>query len=237
MSTPHDPAEDLQGLPWPEEHVQPSEACTRAIRERCTRDMACAGRQSRGARAITSIVVVSAVVGSMLGIARLFGVREGWTSAALRGALGWSAVLVGVLFLGLTRPPGRRGPRLLRLGVALGLPIAFLSWLSVSGTERLALGEFVSQGHAGYAFGCGSIGLIFGALSGLGVLFAWRGTDPFTPGLSGALAGLVGGVGGALGLGLVCPCHEGWHLVIGHGAIVLAAVAGGAGLGRRWLAP
>ena len=95
------------------------------------------------------------------------GVAQGRSEAALRaalyGALGWVVVTAGVLFLGLARPPGRRGSRALRLGLAAVVPVAFFVYLAFAGSGRLPFGEFVGE-HAGWAVGCGLIATFFGAL-------------------------------------------------------------------------
>jgi hypothetical protein len=68
-------------------------------------------------------------------------------------------------------------------------------------------------------------------------MLLWRRTDPLTPGISGALLGLVGGMGSALGMGVACPSHETWHLCVSHGVVVASLVVLGAAAGRRVLAP
>jgi hypothetical protein len=79
--------------------------------------------------------------------------------------------------------------------------------------------------------------LLFGSVVAGTVLTLWRRTDPFDPGVSGALAGLVGGLTGALTVGVACPNFEAWHLCVGHtlGLVVLGVL--GWMVGRRWLAP
>ncbi|HEY3499230.1 MAG TPA: NrsF family protein, partial [Polyangiaceae bacterium] len=76
-----------------------------------------------------------------------------------------------------------------------------------------------------------------GALVTGGVLLLWRRTDPMSPGVSGALAGLAGGMGSALAFGVACPSHEAWHLWLSHGVVVVALVVLGGAVGRRLLAP
>jgi hypothetical protein len=78
---------------------------------------------------------------------------------------------------------------------------------------------------------------MLGAIVSGGVLFLWRGTDPLTPTVSGALAGLTGGLGSALALGVACPSHEAWHVGVSHGLVVVAMVGFGALVGRRLLSP
>ena len=68
-------------------------------------------------------------------------------------------------------------------------------------------------------------------------MLLWRHTDPFSPGLSGALVGLLGGLAGAVGIGFACPNAEAWHMCIGHGLTLAAVGSLGWLLGRRLLAP
>ncbi|HEV8549451.1 MAG TPA: hypothetical protein VGQ57_10490, partial [Polyangiaceae bacterium] len=75
------------------------------------------------------------------------------------------------------------------------------------------------------------------ALMSGGVMLLWRGTDPLTPGISGALLGLVGGMGSALGMGIFCPSHEELHSLVSHGLVLASLVVLGGAVGRRLLAP
>jgi hypothetical protein len=171
-----------------------------------------------------------------------FGVRHQRSELGLRmglyGAAGWAVVQAAVLFLGFGGPRrGRLATRTLRLVLAIGVPVLFLGYLCASAWTYVPFEQFSHGARATHALGCGSVALVFGALVSGGVLLAWRGTDPLTPRLSGALAGLIGGIGGALAVGIGCPSHEAWHLWISHGVIVLALGAVGFAAGKRALAP
>src|SRR4030095_946219 len=102
--------------------------------------------------------------------------------------------------------------RVARLALALGLPVAFLVYLAVEASGSVPLAEFVVGGGAAMAMRCALYSLLFGAIGTSAMLFIWRGTDPLTPGVSGALAGLVGGVSGAVAVGCACPTGSTWHL-------------------------
>jgi hypothetical protein len=175
-------------------------------------------------------------------VAYVFGIRHHRSELGLRtgvyGALGWAVVQACVLFVGFS--PARRGAlgsRTLRLALAIAVPLLFLGYLTYSAWSYVPFDQFAHGARADHALRCGLVALTFGALVSGGVLLAWRGTDPLTPRLSGTLAGLIGGIGGALAVGIGCPSHEAWHLWISHGLIVLALGVVGFGAGRRLLAP
>ncbi len=229
------PTDDaLQDLAWPEPEV-PRADLAASIKKECTESL----RPSRGMSA-TSRTMLSFALAIVIVV--LFGVLsvdrpEGPLRAALFGAAGWAVVQALVLVTGFLRPPGRRGAAGMRLALAVTVPVFFLAYLAFAASEQLPLGEFFTAGHGGGALGCGLHALLFGAISGGGTLFLWRGTDPLSPGVSGALAGLVGGLAGAVTIGVTCPSGETWHLWLGHGAAVLTLAAAGALVGRRVLSP
>lgn len=230
MSSPDDEA--LRDLPWPEP-VPPPPELTASIRARCTADLEPKRSLSAGSRAAVSFGLWLLAA---LGIAVLEGLNENHSARALvLGAIGWATVMGAVLFVGFAKPPGRRASRNARLALAVVIPVAFFAYLGLSGTEWMPFAGFLDTG--GHALKCGMMSLGIGALGTLSILFVWRRTDPFTPGISASLAGLLGGVAGAVAIGLVCPSGETWHLWLGHGAAVVALVALSALVGRRWLTP
>ena len=238
MTTQLRPAETetLADLPWRE----PPAPCPRvagAIRTECTKDLGRHRGLSSAARLAISLGLSAGVLALLLYLSLDRTRPEGALRAALFGAAGWGIVQAAVLAIGLARPPGKRISARARLTLAIGVPVLFLAYLAFAAQHRLPVGEFVAHGHAGYAFGCGLHALLFSAIAAGGTLFVWRGTDPLTPGLSGALAGLVGGLGGAVAIGIACPNGETWHLWLGHGGTVVALMLAGALVGRRWLAP
>ncbi len=233
----HPPQDELlRDLPWPEA-PQPPEKLSDKIRSECTDDLKPNRGLSAGRRLTLSVGLAVLVLGVMIGLA-LRGERPPETlRAALFGAAGWAVVMAAVLAVGLASPPGRRLARGLRLALAVGVPVAFMAYLALAASVRLPLGEFFTAGHAGGAVGCGLHALLFGGIVGGGTLFVWRGTDPFNPGLSGALSGLAAGLIGAVTIGVTCPSGETWHLWLGHGAAVIALALAGVLAGRRWLSP
>jgi hypothetical protein len=150
--------------------------------------------------------------------------------------MGWALVVLAVLLSGFSRfaVTSRRW----LFAVAAAVPIGFFVYLAAVSSSFLPVATFLGDAtHVERAKACGWVALGVGGLSTASVLFVWRRTDPFNPGLGGALLGLIGGIAGATSVGLVCPDTEGWHLWIGHGLSVVAMCAVGAAIGRRWLSP
>ena len=156
---------------------------------------------------------------------------------ALFGAMGWLGAQAVLVFMTLVRPPGTRGSRALRLGLLVGVPLLFVAYLGLVSTEQFSFAKF-STGYSGeHALGCGLVALFMGALVAGGAMFAWRGTDPYNPGISGAIIGMVGGLASGIGMTVACPSHEAFHSCFAHGLVVFALAAAGFGLGRRLLPP
>ncbi|HEX3855535.1 MAG TPA: NrsF family protein [Polyangiaceae bacterium] len=236
MSTPKpEPLPELADLPWAKPQCR--EEVSAAIRSACTKNLCPAQRMSARVR-LTLCIAASSFVAA---IGYWFGVRHNRSELGLRmgllGALGWGIVQAAVLFMGFGPPRGRMSTRTVRLVLAVAVPVLFLGYLTFSAWSFVPFEQFSHGARASHALGCGSVALFFGALVSGGVLLAWRGTDPLTPRLSGTLAGLIGGVGGALAVGIGCPSHEAWHLWVSHGVIVLALGLMGCLAGRRLLAP
>ena len=234
MTAPdHDPLADL---PWREPEA-PRPEISQCIRRQCTGGL-CAGRRlSAGQRVGLSIGLSACMVALILALTAGHERAEAPWRAALLGAAGWGLVMLAVLLFGLARPPGWRLPRLARLGIVFGLPVAFLFYLALEASGPVPLADFMVGGGAAIAMRCTFYSLLFGAIGTSAMLFIWRGTDPLTPRLSGALAGLVGGVSGAVAIGCACPTGSTWHLWLGHGLAVLVLIVAGSLAGRRLLAP
>jgi hypothetical protein len=194
----------------------------------------------KGMAASTRITLCVALSSFVALVGYWYGVRHHRSELGLRmgayGALGWAIVQATVLFVGFTPARGRPS-RTVRLVVAVLVPVLFLAYLTYTAWSYVPFTQFAHGARADHAWSCGLVALTFGALVSGGILLAWRGTDPLTPRLSGTLAGLVGGIGGALAVGIGCPSHEAWHAWTAHGLIVLALGCMGFGAGRRLLAP
>jgi hypothetical protein len=226
----------LDDLPWPSPPT-PCERVSGAIHDKCTKNLD--GRSCRSARRRTAmtLLVFAVVVGLFSWRAVRHDIPEGFIRAGLLGALGWSAVLTATLAIGLAKPPGRRPRRMVRVAIATLVPIVFFVYLTSTAAAHVPFGTFAQGATADHAMRCGAICFAVGALMSAGLMLLWRRTDPLTPGISGALVGLVGGMGSALGMGVACPSHEAWHLCVSHGVVVASLVVLGAAAGRRLLAP
>lgn len=226
----------LAKLPWPSP-AAPGAAVSDAICKHCTKSL----RSKRGASAQKRVMLSLLISGVVTLLLIGYGVSRGEASATLKsaiyGAAGWAIVQTLVLVFGLARPPGKKPARAVRLVIAVVLPILFLGYLAATAQAKLPFETFSQGATATHAVSCGLVSLFLGALVSGGILLMWRGTDPLTPGLSGALVGLVGGLGGAVGVGIGCPSHEAWHLGCAHGFTVIALVFLGGAVGRRLLSP
>lgn len=226
----------LADLPWPKPEA-PGEAVSAKICGACTKNL-CA---KRGLSALSRLSLCLVVSGLVASYGYWFGMRHNRSELGLRvgvhAAVVWGLVQAAVLYIGFAPRRGLLGSRSLRVGLAVLLPVLFLGYLSYAAWSYVPFEQFAQGARASHAVGCGLVALGVGAIVGGSVLLAWRGTNPITPRVSGTLAGLVGGVAGALAVGIGCPSHEAWHLWTAHGVIVLALGLMGFGVGRRLLSP
>ena len=232
--TDRDPLDDL---PWPKP-PEPGLSVSQKIHKSCTEQLGTKQCASARRRALLSLLVPVITVGVFSWLAvNSPRVPDGAVSAGLYGAIGWSAVLGATLLVGLASPPGRRPRAAVRWAVAVAIPLFFFVYLAATAWAYDPLSVVMHGAKAEHVMRCGAICFAVGALMSGGVMLLWRGTDPLTPGLSGALLGLVGGMGSALGMGVFCPSHEAWHLCISHGVVLASLALFGAAAGRRLLAP
>jgi hypothetical protein len=226
----------LDDLPWPKP-AEPSAGISDSIRRECTHalDRKQCARAHR--RAALSLLFPTVAIGIFTVLAILRGDPDETVRSALYGVAGWVMMLVVVLTVGLALPPGKRLSRTTRIAMALTIPAVFIVYITATASAHDSFATFSQGAPAHHALRCGLTCLMLGAIVSGGVLFLWRGTDPLTPTLSGALAGLTGGLGSALALGVACPSHEAWHVGVSHGLVVVAMVGFGALVGRRLLSP
>jgi len=227
----------LADLPWPGATVTPSETCTKAIRGACTKGLCRERGVSATGRALVTLGLSVLLIGYYTWYALAEHKPSGLVRTAMFGAMGWLGAQALLVFVTLARPPGKRGSRALRLGLLFGVPLLFVVYLGSISTEHFAASKLVYGSPAGHALGCGLVALFFGALIAGGALVAWRRTDPYNPGISGAMIGLVAGLASGSGMSIACASHEILHSCVAHGAVVFALALAGFGLGRRLLAP
>lgn len=227
----------LLDMPWPGATVTPSQACSEAIRGKCTQGL-CA---KRGVSALSRALLTLGMSLLLLGYYTWYAMTDhrpsGVMRTALFGAMGWLGAQALLIFVTLARPPGKRGSRVLRFGMLLGVPLLFVGYLALISTEQVPFAKFTHGGSGGHALGCGVVALVLGAIVASGAIFAWRRTDPYTPGLSGALIGMVAGIASGSGMSVACASGEAFHVCLSHGLVVFALSALGFGLGRRLLTP
>jgi hypothetical protein len=214
----------------------PRAEISRAIRDACTHELAPAVGLTVSQRVLATGGIFLGVVAILAALSSAHErLDQAPVRAALLGVIGWGVVMLGVLLVGLVRPPGRRWARAARISLAVSLPLVFFGYLLAT-TEHRPLADFMQSGTT-HALQCGFGAALAGSVASLGILWVWRGTDPLSPRVSGALAGLIGGTASAVAIGVSCPSHEVWHLSLSHGTMVVGFALVGALAGRRWLAP
>lgn len=214
--------------------IPPSEAVGSRIKQQCTRDLTRCSKASLELRLLaTGAFALLGLAGILLLDVSDLNQIDRRVHAAALGMLGWALVLVMVLIVGLARPPGKRMTGRTRMLVATLVPLVFFAYLGLMASRTVPLGDALCAS----TITCGLHTLLMSAVVSLGIMLPWRRTDPFNPGVTGALIGLGGGLVAAIAMGVVCPNREGWHLWLAHGATLTAVVLLSALVGRRWLAP
>ncbi len=206
--------EEQQPRSGPSFPSRPSKALSRSTRLGLSAAFLVVGLVTTSLRAMVQtpmlLLTAGTLLSTLLGYGVLLGAAPGRTR---RLSLGGRRALLSLMIVGAF--------------VALLLPAA----------DFLSLGEFFSGGHLSGVLGCASHAMLTATVCTGLLLLTWRGTDPFTPGITGALLGAMGGLLATLGGGLACPSVEGIHLILGHGLMVLISTMLGALGGRKWLCP
>lgn len=152
-------------------------------------------------------------------------------------AAGLSLSFVGLLLAGTVPMAEHRlgigGRRTIVLALGLFLFVA----LALHADSYLSMAQFLDDDSVRRATKCASHALLSGVVGAACLMFLWRRTDPFSPGVSGAFFGLAGGIMGALSVEILCAHREGLHLIVGHGASALILTGACMLLGRKWLSP
>jgi hypothetical protein len=229
--TPESPLD----APWPKP-IEPGAAVTEAIRTQCTAHLKPARRWCSRTRWALSVLLSGSVV-ALLMVDGLMHHPTDALAGTLLPALAWGLIQGLLLYVGLGRPPGLRGGRALRWGLTLSVPLLLMVYWTLIARHWTSFDAAVSSASAHNLVDCGLHALLYGSLATLGILLVWRRTDPLSPGLSGAMGGLAGGLVGVVALGFSCPCARVWHLWLGHGSSVVLLVVLGWAVGRRWLSP
>ncbi len=124
-----------------------------------------------------------------------------------------------------------------RKGVVFTLPPLLLVGLAWSARYFDLSDEFLSDIGLKAAAACLTHSLLVGALSTIALIAIWRRSDPFAPGFTGALLGILGGLLGTLSTDLGCASTEGVHLTLSHGLVAVVLGVVGQMAGRKWLTP
>lgn len=117
------------------------------------------------------------------------------------------------------------------------LVVAVFVALTLRAESFLTVGEFILADGLASTTVCFVHSFMGGVAGTILLMLLWRRTDPFSPSISGALLGCLGGLMGMLSVELLCENGEGLHLTLGHGLPVLALALVGMLVGRRWLTP
>ena len=227
----------LDDVAWPETEA-PSEAVSASIRQLCTSNLKPTKSRNISGRIVRSIVLSGALFGLLLAIGWRRHPPQQAIAVALAGALVWGVAQASVIVVGLGGTPGKRAHRFVRWAVVVAVPLAFLIHLTIASDAILSIRDFMTAPRSlRHTFVCGVHAIVFGVIAIVTLFVMWRRTDPFSPRLSGAVAGLAGGLVGAVALDMTCPHLEAWHLWLGHGLTLVLLVVTGWYAGRRWLAP
>lgn len=157
--------------------------------------------------------------------------------AAVLAAAALSLSVGGLLLAGLVPGQARSMGLSLRKVLVGLLSVAAFTALALKAETFFSWAEFTEPDSLHRATACAAHSLMSGVLGATALLFFWRRTDPFSPGLSGSLLGLLGGALGTTSVNLACKSAEGLHLTLAHGMSLLVFALVGVFVGRKWLSP
>lgn len=143
----------------------------------------------------------------------------------------------GLLLAGVVPGETRSMGLSVRKGLVGLLSVTAFTALALKAESFLSLQQFTEPGSLHRATACAAHSLMSGVLGATALLFVWRQTDPFSPGLTGAFLGLLGGALGTTSVNLACSNSEGLHLTLAHGISLIVFALFGVFVGRKWLSP
>ncbi len=209
----------------------PSDRVLNALREEVRDDTK--PRQSLSRAKRTWFSVLALALGFTLTTVKIVG----HSPTAFVMALAACSLSIGaLLFSGVIPGNGSTsvGTRRSLLGV---LAVVTFTVLALKADYFMPLGQLTQGEHITRIAHCGVYSLMAGVIASSGVMIIWRRTDPFSPGLTGALIGFLGGLIGTVSVSLSCRADEGIHLTLGHGIATVLVAALCWFWGRKWLAP
>lgn len=210
----------------------PSERVLVALREELKKDAEPRRTLSRGQRAALSggaliLGLTLTSVNALLNSPRAF----------LLAAAALSLSVGGLLLAGAVPGKSAGFGSNARRSLFFGLTIFAFTALALEAESFLSMREFLEPTSTKHAAQCATHSLVGGVVGSTLLMFLWRRTDPFTPGLTGAGLGLLGGATGTMSVSLLCQSGEGMHLTLGHGVSLLLLTLAGVYCGRKWLTP
>jgi hypothetical protein len=211
---------------------RPRDAVLEAIRQELHQDLEKKRSLSRWERVLLSTAAL--VVG--LGLTTFEAFFDAPEAAVLTAAA--LSLSVGGLLLAGVVPGEARSMGLSVRKVLVGLLcVTAFTALALKAEVFFSLQQFTEPDSLHRATACATHSLISGVLGATALLFVWRRTDPFSPGLSGAFLGLLGGAVGTTSVNLACHNAEGLHLTLAHGLSLIVFALLGVIVGRKWLSP
>lgn len=211
---------------------RPNDSVLDSIRQTMSTDSKPRRSLSRGQRvALSALALIFGLV--LTSLNALSSSPRALVLAAAALSLSVSGLLLGGLVPG---QPGRIGVSTRRWLLG-GLCIVAFTALALQAESFLPFGQFLHGESLSHATVCMTHSLMSGVVGATALLYFWRRTDPFTPGLTGCALGLLGGAVGTMSVSLLCENGEGFHLTIGHGIALLILASLGLLLGKRWLTP
>lgn len=155
----------------------------------------------------------------------------------LLAAAALSLSVGGLLLAGAVPGEARSMGRSWRMSLVGVLCVFAFTFLALRAESFSPFSEFLGGESLRRASACAGHSLVSGVVGCTALLFLWRRTDPFSPGLTGSLLALLGGAVGTTSVGLICENTEGLHLTVAHGVGLVVFAVVGLFVGKKWLSP